>query len=53
MWLVNIDEQAVEVYRQPTANEYQNIQKFQRGPNLAPQTFPEIQIIVDEILGII
>lgn len=53
VWLVNIDEQAVEVYRQPAANEYQIIQKFQRGQNLSPQAFPESQIIVDQILGII
>lgn len=51
VWLVDIDEQAVEVYREPAPNDYQNLQKFQRGQNLSPQALPDIQITVDEILG--
>jgi Uma2 family endonuclease len=51
VWLVDINEQCLEVYRQPAPIGYQSIQKFQRGQTLSIQAFPDIEITVDEILG--
>ncbi len=51
IWLVDINAQCVEVYRQPTPTGYQSIQKFQRGQNLAIQAFLDINITIDQILG--
>jgi Uma2 family endonuclease len=51
MWLVDINEQCLEVYRQPTSNGYRQIEKFQRGQSLSISGFPDINIQVDEILG--
>lgn len=51
VWLVDINEQCVEVYREPSPTGYQNIQKFQRGQTLFIQAFPDINITVDEVLG--
>ena len=51
VWLVDINAQCVEVYRQASLNGYQNIQKFERGQNLFIQAFPNINISVEEILG--
>lgn len=51
VWLVDINEQCLEVYRQPSASGYQQIQKLQRGQNLSIQQFPSINFKVDEILG--
>ncbi|MFB2980585.1 Uma2 family endonuclease [Microseira sp. BLCC-F43] len=51
VWLVDINAQCVEVYRNPTPTGYQSIQKFQRGQNLAIQAFPDINITIDQILG--
>ena len=51
VWLVDINEQCVEVYRQPIASGYEQVQKLQRGQNLSIQRFPSINIQVDEILG--
>ncbi|MBD2040813.1 Uma2 family endonuclease [Microcoleus sp. FACHB-672] len=51
VWLVDINEQLIEIYRQPTAAGYQDIQKCRRGQRIAPQAFPEIQLAVDEVLG--
>jgi Uma2 family endonuclease len=31
VWLVNLDEQCVEVYRAPQLNSYTDVQIFQRG----------------------
>ncbi|NES66862.1 MAG: Uma2 family endonuclease [Okeania sp. SIO2D1] len=51
VWLVDINEQCVEVYRKPIASGYEQVQKLQRGQNLSVQRFPSINIQVDEILG--
>ncbi|MEW6499592.1 MAG: Uma2 family endonuclease [Cyanobacteriota bacterium] len=51
VWLVDINEQLIEIYRQPTSAGYQDIQKCRRGQRIAPQAFPEIQLAVDEVLG--
>jgi Uma2 family endonuclease len=51
VWLVDINAQCVEVYREPSPTNYQNIQKFQRGQNLVIQAFPDINITIDQILG--
>ncbi|OKH34066.1 hypothetical protein NIES2119_21430 [[Phormidium ambiguum] IAM M-71] len=51
VWLIDINEQYIEVYRQPSANGYQNIQRFVRGQNLSILAFPEVIISVDEVLG--
>ena len=51
VWLVDINNQCVEVYRQPIASGYEQVQKLRRGQNLSIQRFPSINIQVDEILG--
>jgi Uma2 family endonuclease len=51
VWLIDINNAYVEVYRQPTATGYQQIFKFYRGQTLSILTFPDINIAVDEILG--
>ncbi|BAY47346.1 hypothetical protein SAMD00079811_49640 [Scytonema sp. HK-05] len=51
VWLVDINEQCVEVYREPTADGYQSVQKLTRGESLAIQAFGDVNITVDEILG--
>jgi Uma2 family endonuclease len=51
VWLVDINEQIVEVYQQPTATGYQHIQKFSSGQTLSIQTFPDVNISITEIFG--
>ncbi|KJH72192.1 Uma2 family endonuclease [Aliterella atlantica] len=50
-WIVDINGQNIEVYRQPASDGYQHIQTFQRGQSLFIQAFPEINLNVDELLG--
>ena len=50
VWLVDINEQCVEIYRDPVSTSYQNVQKFQRGQTLSIQAFPDIDITVDQVL---
>ncbi|NEQ38731.1 MAG: Uma2 family endonuclease [Okeania sp. SIO3I5] len=51
VWLVNLTERCLEVYRQPTANGYEIVQTFQRGETVTIQALPNVTFTVDEILG--
>lgn len=49
VWLVDVNEQIIEVFREPAVNSYQSIQKFQQGEILI-QAFPDISFAVEPIL---
>ncbi|MGD1712289.1 Uma2 family endonuclease [Dapis sp. BLCC M172] len=51
VWLVNLTEECLEVYRQPIANGYEIVQTFQRGETVTIQALPNVTFTVDEILG--
>ncbi|OUL27491.1 hypothetical protein BV378_09965 [Nostoc sp. RF31YmG] len=51
VWLVDINEQIVEVYQQPTAAAYQLMHKFASGQTLSIPVFPDVNITVNEIFG--
>ncbi|MBD2208027.1 Uma2 family endonuclease [Calothrix sp. FACHB-1219] len=50
VWLVDINEQIVEVYQQPTAAGYQFMQKFASGQTLSIPGLSDVNISVNEIL---
>ena len=51
VWLVDINEQFIEVYREPKPSGYQNVQKFTQNQALSIQAFPDMNITINEILG--
>ncbi len=51
VWLVNLTQKCLEVYRQPTANGYETMQSFQSGETVEIQALPNVTFTVDEILG--
>lgn len=51
VWLVDINEQCIEVYCQPSLNGYQNVQTFQRSQTIAIQAFPDVEIKVDSVFS--
>ncbi|NET28262.1 Uma2 family endonuclease [Okeania sp. SIO1I7] len=51
VWLVNLTEECLEVYRQPKGNGYEIVQTFQKGETVTIQAFPNVTFTVDEILG--
>ncbi|MGD1804147.1 Uma2 family endonuclease [Dapis sp. BLCC M126] len=51
VWLVNLTEKCLEVYRQPTANGYEIVQTFQKGETVTIQALSNVTFTVDEILG--
>jgi len=50
LWIVDINAELVEVYRNPSVNGYESIQQFRRGDTISPLAFPDIAISVDDIL---
>jgi Uma2 family endonuclease len=51
VWLWDLEVNCLEVYREPTANGYTSMQKFEREEMVAPLAFPEFEVSVDFILG--
>ena len=51
VWLVDLEAQCLEVYRQPTAKGYSLIQKFGRVQQVSPIAFPELEVKSDFVLG--
>jgi Uma2 family endonuclease len=51
VWLIDLVENCLEVYRQPGPNGYSLMLKFWRGQQVAPLAFPEFEVSVDFILG--
>jgi len=51
VWLVDLVENYLEVYRQPGPNGYSLMLKFWRGQQVAPLAFPDLELSVDFIFG--
>ncbi len=51
MWLVNLREDVVEVYRNPEGGAYLEVTRLQRGETVSPLAFPDVLLEVADILG--
>ena len=51
VWLVDLNGEAVEVYRQPTVSGYQYLGRFVRGQTLTVGALANVSLTVDEVLG--
>ncbi|MDJ0527330.1 MAG: Uma2 family endonuclease [Microcystis sp. M53600_WE12] len=52
VWIVNLKEESVEVYRYPLQGSYQAIQKYYRCESIFIESFPDIEFTIAEILGV-
>ncbi|OCQ90722.1 hypothetical protein BCD67_03115 [Oscillatoriales cyanobacterium USR001] len=50
LWIVDIEADLIEVYRNPSINGYESVQQFRRGESISPIAFPDLVIGVDAIL---
>ena len=48
---MNIPEDRLEVYRQPTTQGYQEVVHLGRGEHLTPVAFPDLSLAVEAMLG--
>ncbi|MGI8550118.1 MAG: Uma2 family endonuclease [Dehalococcoidia bacterium] len=51
LWIVDVDHELIELYRQPEAGHYRQVEVKYRGDVLVPQMLPVIAIPVTAILG--
>ncbi len=51
MWLVDLEKQTLETYRQPVSGRYTQTQTLDSNQSIAPQAFPELILPVSDILG--
>lgn len=51
VWLVNLPEDSIEVYRDPTADGYTTPRAVRRGQTVTPLRLPGITLLADDILG--
>ena len=51
VWLVDLEGEVIEVYRQPSAEGYRDARQVRRGEALSPEAFPDLTLAADEILG--
>jgi Uma2 family endonuclease len=51
LWVADLRNQALHVYREPTADGYRVVQTLRRGDRVAPLAFPDRELDVEELLG--
>ena len=51
VWLVDLERNTIEVYREPSQDGYTEVRSFGRADAVSPSRFPDCMIAVDEILG--
>ena len=51
LWLVDVNEEWIEVHLRPRKREYLEMRTFERGETLASVAFPDVRLEVDRILG--
>jgi Uma2 family endonuclease len=50
-WLVNLEADTIEVYRQSSPEGYRRVQTIRRGESLAPEAFSYLVLRAEDILG--
>jgi Uma2 family endonuclease len=51
LWIVDLNTETVQVYREPHSTGYQSVQTLHRGQTIALQALSDIQFTVDQLLG--
>lgn len=50
LWIVNLIDRVVEVYREPVDGVYRSVEVARSGDTLRPLAFPDIAILVSDLL---
>jgi len=50
-WLMDLPGECIEVYRNPSPQGYQDLQRVQHGQRLSPHMLPDLELLVDDSLG--
>ena len=50
-WIVDLNGERIEVYREPSPTGYRTMRIYERGESLSPVFAPDLVVAVDAILG--
>ena len=50
-WIVDVQSETVEVYKDPAGSSFASVRVFRRGESVSPSAFPDLRISVDEIFA--
>ena len=50
VWLVDLTNDRIEVYREPSGMSYRNVHRFEAGDRISPLAFPDFELKAGEIL---
>ncbi|MCE2464366.1 MAG: Uma2 family endonuclease [Dehalococcoidia bacterium] len=50
-WLVDLSSRSIEMYRDPVLEGYRDIQLAMPGCSIAPQAFPDLELVVEKVFG--
>ncbi len=51
VWLIDLQQETLTVYRDPTPDGYRTARVLHRGDSIAPAAFPERALAVVDLLG--
>jgi len=51
LWIVNLNADAIHVYRKPKGNTYSSVEIRGRGEVVSPEAFPEFVVNVADLIG--
>jgi Uma2 family endonuclease len=51
VWIINLQQESIEVYSQPERGAYQKPRRAQRGQSIAVPGFGDVSLRVDDVLG--
>ena len=51
VWIANLNDACVEVYRRPEAGDYRDQRVFRRGDTVTPVALPDLEFPVEAMLG--
>jgi len=51
VWILNLLEDGLDVYRDPASDGYGKVRRLERGGRVAPLALPDLELSVEEILG--
>ena len=51
VWLVDLTAERIEIFREPSGGRYGSVVRMDRGANLSPLAFPDLALVVDDLLG--
>lgn len=50
VWILNLQENLLEVYRDPSLQGYQSVQILRAGESVAPLAFPDLSFRVEDFI---